>query len=45
MKKFGKIAICGSISTYDRTDNLPPGKEFVQTITGKGRLDKGKDQR
>lgn len=25
MKKFGRVAICGAISTYNRTRSLPPG--------------------
>ncbi|KAJ8792653.1 hypothetical protein J1605_019872 [Eschrichtius robustus] len=45
IKKFGRIAIRGPISTYNRTSPLPPGNELTHMITGVERRDKEKIHR
>lgn len=45
MKKFGRVAICGAISMYNSTGQLPPGNEFVHMTVGVGTLDKEKIHR
>ncbi|KAF6126683.1 prostaglandin reductase 1 [Phyllostomus discolor] len=45
MKKFGRIAICGAISTYNLTRPPPPGNELMHVATGVGKTDKEKVHR